>query len=91
MNAQAQRAKEVAERRRRSELGQLIAIAAIGWGLFILTAFWYSNPGTWRNDPAPPLVPFYAVTKAYVAKDGTWRSMDTGEEITVTHWTTKDY
>ena len=91
MNSQAQAAKALAEARRRNERDEWIMATIVGWGLFIVTALYYANPGVWSTKPAPPMTPWYVTTKAYIAKDGTWRSMDNGERITVTHWTTKDY
>ena len=90
-NPPAEAAKAIAEARRRNERNGWIITACMGWGLFIATAFYYGNLGVWSTKPAPPMTPWYVTTKAYVAKDGTWRSIDTGERITVTHWTTKDY
>jgi hypothetical protein len=94
----AQAAKDLAEQRKaaginthRSTVRNLGLIAWVGWGLFILTALWYSRPGVWRTDAPPVGHPYHVVAKAYVDKAGHWRSFDNGEKITVTHWTTKDY
>ena len=87
MNAQAQAAKEVAARRRRTRTALMLSVALTGWSLFAASAHLHTTAGTWRNDPAPKVEPLYVVTKAYVDRDGNWRSMDNGERITVTHWT----
>ena len=87
MNAQAQAAYDRAKAKRMNELRSWQYATSIGWALFILTAFWYSNPGVWHTDTAPPLQRVHVVTEGFTDKQGVWRSFDNGEKITVKHWT----
>lgn len=87
MNPGAQAAYDRAQAKRMNEIRQWQYATALGWALFILTTFWYGNPGQWHSDPAPPLQRFTVVTEGFTDKKGQWRSFDNGERITVTHWT----
>lgn len=94
MNSTAQRARDNALRRHRTALtfwrvATLIATTSmiIAWVAFYRLASSKPTPSTWRSDQAPPLQRVHVVTDGFMDRQGQWRSFDTGERITVTHWT----
>lgn len=98
-NPTARAAREEALKRHRAEVRKWKSLCILLAGsTFISLVFVVmyeirsaGPPQVWRTDVAPVGEPYYVVTKGYVRKkDGRWCSFDTGEPISVTHWTTKN-
>ena len=98
LNETAARARDRALQKHRTEVlfwkGLLIPILVLGLavgvaaGMLIQEAI-KGEPQVWRTDPAPVGEPYWVVVQGYVRKhDRQWCSFDTGEKISVSHWTT---
>jgi hypothetical protein len=97
LNPTATRAREVALRRHRREvmvwqwisigLATILLVFAVK---VVLLEHTLQTPQVWRTDAAPVGEPYWVVTQAYVRKkDRVWCSFDTGEPLSVSHWTTQ--
>lgn len=89
MNAQAIAARDRAQRKRRLTLSlwQGAAVLSLAFALIGWAGFYRLASSTWRSDQAPPMQRVYVVTEGFTDRQGQWRSFDTGERITVKHWT----
>lgn len=89
MNSTAQRARDNALRRHRTALTfwQVATLIATTSMIIAWIAFYRLASSTWRSGQAPPMQRVHVVTDGFMDKQGQWRSFDTGERITVTHWT----
>jgi hypothetical protein len=84
--------KEVEDIRTKMRMWMAVSLVILlAWGASEVYRRIAKPPASeWRSDKAPALQLFRVVTDGYIDKRGNWRSGDTGEEITVYHWTTQE-